>query len=186
MSKIGKMPILLKQGVTASVVDNIVEVKGPKGILSYALPKGIKITLEQDKILVKKLDENDKDKNKDALSGLARALIANMAIGVITGFEKKLELSGVGYRAKVSGDNLTLNVGFSHPIEIKANKGISFAVVENTIIITGIDKGQVGNTAATIRAIRPPEPYKGKGIKYKGEKIRRKAGKAAKAIGSTK
>lgn len=182
MSKIGKTPILIKEGVTVSVQDSLVTVTGSKGSLSYELPRGIEITNKDDIILLsqkKGLEEQTK-----ALYGLARALLANMVTGVSTGFKKELELSGVGYRAQSSGSELNLSVGFSHPVKIKAEPGITFAVAENIITVSGSDKALVGNTAAKIRAIRPPEPYKGKGIKYKGEKIRRKAGKAAKAVGA--
>ncbi|HSW97226.1 MAG TPA: 50S ribosomal protein L6, partial [Candidatus Saccharimonadales bacterium] len=118
-----------------------------------------------------------------AIFGLTRSLLSNMVTGVSTGFEKKLELSGVGYRVAMAGADISLSVGFSHPVKIKAEPGITFTIKDNGIIVSGIDKALVGNTAAVIRAIRPPEPYKGKGIKYAGEKIRRKAGKAAKAVG---
>ena len=124
--------------------------------------------------------------NSRALLGLTRSIISNMIAGVSLGFEKRLELSGVGYRAQVSGEDLILFLGFSHPVKISPDEGIKFLVLDNSIIISGIDKALVGNTAAKIRAIRPPEPYKGKGIKYQGEVIRRKAGKAAKAIGGIK
>jgi len=181
MSKIGKIPVVISNGVTVTLQGNTVLVTGPKGSLSYVLPKGILVAIKESKVQVSQ-EEETKEQTK-ALYGLVRALIANMVKGVSEGFEKKLELSGVGYRAQLSGNDLTLSLGFSHPVKIKAVEGIKFSVVENVITIGGIDKSLVGNLAAHIRAIRPPEPYKGKGIKYQGERIRRKAGKAAKAVG---
>lgn len=180
MSKIAKKPIIINQGVNVNVDQDKVKVDGPKGSLMFEIPKGIKAEVKDGKVVVSQVKEND-DKSK-ALFGLTRASIANLIKGVTDGFGKKLELSGVGYRAQASGDTLTLSLGFSHPVIIKGDLGITFAVEENIITIMGMDKMLVGNTAAKIRAIRPPEPYKGKGIKYVGERIRRKAGKAAKAV----
>ncbi len=182
MSKIGKMPVIIKEGVTVTLTDGVVSVQGPKGTLSYRMPHGIVAVLKDGKVVVSQKEEG-KELTK-ALFGLTRALIANMVKGVSEGFQKKLELVGVGYRAQALGPDLSISVGFSHPVKMKAPDGIQFAVLENTIIVSGIDKTIVGNIAAKIRAIRPPEPYKGKGIKYVGEKIRRKAGKAAKAVGA--
>ncbi len=182
MSKIGKMPITVKQGITVTLSGDRVSVKGTKGELHFSLPQGIAAVLQDDTLVVSQKDENDKTKR--ALYGLTRATLANMVKGVDTGFEKKLELSGVGYRAQMQGMDLVLSLGFSHPVKIKARPGTTLAVSENVITISGFDKSLVGELSAEIRAIKPPEPYKGKGIKYVGEYIRRKAGKAAKAVGT--
>ncbi len=181
MSKIAKKPVLIKEGVSVNIAENKVSVNGPKGSLSFVVPQGIEVKQEDGNLVVSQRIKNDIKTN--ALFGLTRAMVANMVTGVSNGFTKKLELSGVGYRAQASGNTLTLSLGFSHPVIIKGEEGITFAVEENVITVLGIDKTLVGNTAARIRAIRPPEPYKGKGIKYQGERIRRKAGKAAKAVG---
>ncbi|QQG40940.1 MAG: 50S ribosomal protein L6 [Candidatus Levyibacteriota bacterium] len=182
MSKIGKIPVIIKEGVTVSINNGEVVVSGPKGTLVYKIPSSIDVKTEEGRIFV--TPQKELQDTVRAVYGLTRAILANMVKGVSEGFQKKLELTGVGYRASVMGKDLSVSVGFSHPVKIAAPEGIQFAVLENTIVITGIDKVLVGNTAASIRAIRPPEPYKGKGIKYAGEKIRRKAGKAAKAVGS--
>ena len=182
MSKIAKIPVLIKEGVSVSINNGLVTINGPKGSLSFSLPKGVEVKEEDKKLIVSQNKKND-EKNS-ALFGLARSIIFNMVEGVSDGFEKKLELSGVGYRAQAAGDTLTLSLGFSHPVVIKGAGGILFTVSENVITVSGIDKALVGDTAAKIRAIRPPEPYKGKGIKYQGERIRRKVGKAAKAVGA--
>ena len=182
MSKLAKKPVIIKEGVNITLENGNVKVSGPKGNLSFAIPAGIEIKIAEGKATVLL-----KDKNNETLKpslGLTRAMIANMVTGVLTGFEKKLELSGVGYRAQTTGKDLNLSVGFSHPVKIIADEGLSFTVDENIITVLGADKDMVGNMAAKIRAIRPPEPYKGKGIKYKDEKIRRKVGKAAKALGA--
>ena len=181
MSKIGKKPVEVKLGVNVSITGQAVVVSGPKGQLSFVIPAGIKAEVKEGQILVTQAKKNDVETN--ALFGLTRAMLNNLVKGVSEGFEKKLELSGVGYRAQGSGNTLTLSVGFSHPVVIKADQGIIFTVVENIITISGSDKVIIGDIAAKVRAIRPPEPYKGKGIKYVGERIRRKAGKAAKAVG---
>ncbi len=181
MSKIGKIPVLIKEGVTVSFEDSVIKITGPKGNLSFKIPKGIKAEVIGVEIIISQDKKNDT--LTSALFGLTRAMIANMVTGVSIGFEKKLELSGVGYRAQALGDTLTLFVGFSHSVVIK-DENVSFAVEDNIITVSGIDKTKVGDIAAKVRAIRPPEPYKGKGIKYQGERIRRKAGKAAKAIGA--
>lgn len=180
MSKIGKTPVVIKEGVTVKLEDGNVKIAGPKGELFFKIPKGIKVDIAEKEINVSQVKKNDK--NSNALFGLTRAMIANLVEGVTDGFETKLELSGVGYRAQSTGDTLTLSLGFSHPVVIKSQFGISFAVEENIITVSGIDKIHVGDTAAKIRAMRPPEPYKGKGIKYVGERVRRKVGKAAKAV----
>lgn len=179
MSKIAKIPVLIKEGVTVNISGNNVNIVGPKGTLNFVVPQGVSVKVEDGKIIT-----TQKNVESNALSGLTRATVANMIKGVTEGFEKKLELSGVGYRAQAAGDTLTLSLGFSHPVVIKGEPGITFAVEENIIKVSGIDKGLVGNTAAMIRSIRPPEPYKGKGIKFENERIRRKAGKAAKAVGA--
>ncbi len=179
MSRIGKKPISLPAGVEVKVDGNIVTIQGPKGSLAQTLPEGISVIQEDNQILVERANDN---KQQRSFHGLSRALIANMVEGVTNGFEKKLELVGVGYRAQMQGKKLVINIGFSHPVEIDAPEGIEFEVPAPTkITIKGIDKQLVGNTAAHIRAIRKPEPYKGKGIKYEDEYIRRKAGKAGAA-----
>jgi len=180
MSKIAKKPVEIKTGVNVTIENQEVKISGPKGNLTFNVPLGIKAQVKDGNIIVSQLKEND-EKTK-ALFGLTRSILVNLVKGVTEGFEKKLELSGVGYRAQASGDTLTLSLGFSHPVIVKGDPGITFAVEENVITIMGIDKILVGNTAAKIRKLRPPEPYKGKGIKYIGERIRRKAGKAAKAV----
>jgi large subunit ribosomal protein L6 len=182
MSKIAKKPVMLKEGISVSFEGQEIRVSGPKGNLSFTIPSGIKAELKEGQVVVTQVKANDKTTN--ALFGLVRAMINNLVKGVMDGFEKKLELSGVGYRAQASGNTLTLSVGYSHPVIIKANEGVNFTVEENIITVSGIDKALVGNIAAKVRSIRPPEPYKGKGIKYVGERVRRKAGKAAKAVGA--
>ncbi len=183
MSKIAKKPVILKEGVSLVMEGKTAKVKGPKGELSFTIPNGIKIEVVDGQINVSQEKKNSRETN--ALFGLTRSILNNLVIGVADGFEKKLELTGVGYRAQAAGNTLTLALGFSHPVIIKVEQGIAFAVSENIITISGIDKVLVGDTAAKVRAIRPPEPYKGKGIKYVGEHIRRKVGKAAKAVGGT-
>jgi large subunit ribosomal protein L6 len=176
VSRIGKKPISLPAGVKVTVDGNTVTVQGSKGTLIQTLPEGITINQEDNQLLVQRADDS---KQQRAFHGLTRALIANMVEGVTNGFEKKLELVGVGYRAQMQGKKLVISIGFSHPVEIDSPEGIEFEVPAPTrITIRGIDKQLVGNTAAHIRAIRKPEPYKGKGIKYENEYIRRKAGKA--------
>ena len=181
MSKIAKIPVILKEGVSVVFEGQEAKVSGPKGNLSFVIPQGIKAEVKEGQIIVTQAKVNDKETN--ALFGLTRAMLANLVKGVTQGFEKKLELTGVGYRAQASGNTLTLSLGFSHPVVVKADEGINFTVVENIITIAGMNKVIIGDTAAKIRSLRPPEPYKGKGIKYVGERIRRKAGKAAKAVG---
>lgn len=178
MSRIGRMPIDIPSGVTVTIDNNVVTVKGPKGTLTKEFNKNIVITQADGKILVSRQSDEDEDK---ALHGLTRALIANMIIGVTEGFEKALEINGVGYKAAKTGNKLSLTLGYSHPVEIKEFPGITFDVpAPNKIIVKGIDKQLVGQVAAQIRGLRPPEPYKGKGIKYETEVIRRKEGKTAK------
>lgn len=178
MSRIGKLPVQLPESVKVSVADKIIEVNGPKGTLKRNLPREIDVEIKGAEVFVKpkKLTKTSK-----ALWGTWRALIANMARGVSEGWSKKLELVGTGYRAEVSGRDLVLTVGFSHPVKIEAPEDITFTLEKTIIIVEGIDKELVGKVAAKIRAVRPPEPYKGKGIKYIDEVVRRKPGKAAKA-----
>ncbi len=180
MSRIGKLPLQLPAGVTVEINGSAVKVQGPKGSLSIDIRPEISVKNENGVVTCFVSKET---KFSGAYWGLTRALIANMVNGVTKGFEKKLELVGVGYRAKQNGnDGVILTVGFSHPVEFKAPQGVEIKVEDNThITISGIDRQLVGLTAANIRKIRKPEPYKGKGIKYAGEVIRRKAGKAGKA-----
>ncbi len=176
MSRIGKMPITLPAGVTAEINGCSVEVKGPKGVLKREFSPKINIELENGVITVKRNSDNPKER---ALHGLTRALLNNMVVGVSTGFQKKLTLVGVGYRAAMNGNKLNLTVGKSHPVEMDPGADLTVETPQpNTIIISGIDKEKVGAFAAVVREVRPPEPYKGKGIKYADEVIRRKAGKA--------
>ncbi len=184
MSKLAKIPVTIVEGVNIDLENNLVQVSGPKGKLDFTIPEGVAIDILENRVHVHLKDKTDEERS--ALLGLTRAKIANMVEGVSKGYEKKLELEGVGYRAQVLGNDLMLSVGFTHPVKFTAPSGITVKVVENTIVISGADKDIVGNAAAVIRSIRPPEPYKGKGIKYKGEKIRRKAGKAAKALATAK
>lgn len=181
MSRIGKMLITMPDGVTLTQEASTVTVVGPKGTLHQHIEPEIGIQVQDATITVSVAQAS---KRSAALWGLYRSLIANMVIGVSEGFSKRLEMSGVGHRAVMQGSSLQLSVGFSHPVIMPAPEGIAFTVSENTkISVSGISKEHVGQVAATIRAVKPPEPYKGKGIKYAGEKIRRKAGKAAKAVG---
>ena len=179
MSKIGKQPIEIPTGVDVKIEGNLIIVSGTKGELRWTKPKGIKLERE-DNIL--SVNVSGDSKRLREMWGTSRALIANMIKGVSEGYEKRLEIHGVGYRASVGGSTLTLSMGFSHPVEIEAPDGISFEVEKNIIIVSGIDKILVGELSAKIRAVRKPEPYKGKGIRYEGEIVRRKAGK--KAIGA--
>ena len=183
MSRIGKQPVLIPEGVNVKIDGNKLVVSGPKGILDYTFHSEMKISLEDNKILVKPKRINRLTK---ALFGTTRSLIANMIQGVTEGFSKVLKIVGTGYRASLNdlpeGTKLVLTLGFSHPIEVETPKGIQFEIEGNDLIkISGIDKALVGQTAARIRAFYPPEPYKGKGIRYQQEKPRRKAGKAGKA-----
>jgi len=179
MSRVGKQPITIPKGVEITVgKDNLVTVKGPKGQLSEKINSDMKININEDNITVERPSDN---KNHRALHGLSRALINNMVEGVTKGYEKKLQIVGVGYRAAKQGKKLNLNLGFSHPVELEDPEGITTEVPnQNEIVIKGINKQLVGNYAAKIREIRPPEPYKGKGIRYADEHVRRKEGKAGK------
>jgi large subunit ribosomal protein L6 len=178
VSRIGKRPIEVPEKVTVTIQDRTVNVKGPKGELSRTLPLGVTIAQEDKVVTVSRVDESRIARQRH---GLCRTLVANMVEGVSTGFSRKLEIQGVGYRAAVQGSKLVLSMGFSHPVEMIPPDGIQFAVEGNVnVTVVGIDKELVGNTAARIRAVRPPEPYKGKGIRYQGEAVRRKAGKTGK------
>lgn len=178
MSRIGKKPVQIPAGVEATVKDNTVTVKGPKGELSMDFYNKLTVKVEGTELTVERPDD---ERDTRARHGLTRALIANMVTGVSEGFTKQLELAGVGYRVQQKGKDLELSLGYSHPVTYKAPEGITFEVPDNTHInVKGINKQQVGQVAAEIRGKRPPEPYKGKGIHYVGEHIRRKLGKAAK------
>jgi large subunit ribosomal protein L6 len=177
MSRIGKQPIVLPSGVNVAISPGRVQVNGPLGELSQNVPARMLVEQDDGTLVVKRPTERGDDR---ALHGLTRSLIANMVEGVTKGFEKRLELQGVGYRASLRGTDLELNVGFSHPVVVKPPQGITFEVPETTsVLVKGIDKQQVGEIAAEVRKVRPPEPYKGKGIRYEGEYVRRKVGKRA-------
>ena len=176
MSRIGKMPVVIPSGVKITLEGNHIAVEGPKGKLERDIHPEIDVVIEGDVLTVTRPSD---DKDHRSLHGLTRALINNMVVGVTTGFKKDLEIVGVGYRAAKQGNNLVLTVGYSHPVEMEPGEGITIEVpTPNRITINGIDKEKVGAFAANVRAVRPPEPYKGKGIKYDGEFIIRKAGKA--------
>lgn len=178
MSRIGKKPIEIPNGVTVTINGNTVTVKGPKGELTRSFSPVLDIKLEDNVLTVSRSSD---DKEERALHGTTRSLLANMVEGVSKGFQKNLELVGVGYRAQKQGKKLVLNVGYSHPVEIEPEENIEIEVPANTkIVVKGIDKERVGAVAANIRAVRPPEPYKGKGIRYEGEYVRRKEGKTGK------
>lgn len=179
MSRIGKAPIPIPAGVQVQLEDNRVTVKGPKGQLSREIPDPISIQQEAGELRVSRPSDY---RTHRALHGLTRALVANMVEGVSQGFMRRMEIEGVGWRAELKGPNLVLSVGYSHPVEVEPPAGITFEVDKGgrTFSVSGIDKELVGEIAARIRRVRPPEPYKGKGIRYEGEKIRRKAGKAGK------
>ncbi len=184
MSRIGQKPIPVPEGVTLKRESRLVSVTGPKGALQLEFRPEVDLKMTTGKVEVVRTKETPKAK---AIQGLSRSLIANMVAGVTTGWNKGLELVGVGYRVTTTGTSLVLNVGFSHQVNFSAPPGISFEVKDTTKInVSGIDKQLVGETAAQIRRIKPPEPYKGKGIRYSGERVKRKAGKAAKAAGAPK
>ena len=175
MSRIGKKPVPVPSGVSAQVEGQIIRVKGPKGELTRKVHADLSIKVEGDQIVVGRPSDESRHK---ALHGLTRTLVANMVEGVAKGYQKTLEIQGVGYKAEASKGGVTMIVGYSHPVPYKAPEGITFAVESNTIVrISGPDKELVGQVAAELRQIRPPEPYKGKGIRYQGERVRRKAGK---------
>jgi large subunit ribosomal protein L6 len=176
MSRIGKLPIPVPKGVTIAIDGNTVKVKGPKGELTRAFAQGISVGQDGETLQVKRASDEE---NHKALHGLSRTLLANMVEGVTKGYQKTLEISGVGYKAEVKPFGLQLALGFSHAIQYKAPAGVKLSAPQpTTIVIDGADKEKVGQVAAELRNLRPPEPYKGKGIKYQGEVIRRKAGKA--------
>lgn len=186
MSRIGKRPIHLPDKVSLALAGQEVTVKGPKGQLSRVLPNEVEVVQDGGTILVNRRNESRPARQRH---GLCRTLVANMVEGVAQGFSKKLEIQGIGYRANLQGAKLVLSVGYSHPVEIDPPTGITFELEDNQgkkvtqgllILVSGIDKEQVGNLAAQIRAVRPPEPYKGKGIRYAGEAVRRKVGKTGK------
>ena len=177
MSRIGKLPIPVPSGVTITVDPDFVTVAGSKGTLKQFTMPGISVSVEGDQVLVTRATDEAPDRSKH---GLMRTLVANMITGVSKGFSKKLEINGVGYRVNLQGADLKFNLGFSHDVIYKLPQGITAATEQNTITISGIDKQQVGQVAAEIRALKKPEPYKGKGIKYAGERILRKSGKSGK------
>lgn len=181
MSKIGKQLIIIPADVQVKSVHHQIEVKGPRGVLVQTIPDQVELNFKDltDGQKELKVKIKRKTKTSSALWGLTRVLIANMVKGVTDGFEKKLEIEGVGYKASLQDNKLVLNIGFSHPVEIEAPEGVKFSVEKNTITVFGIDKQQVGQMAAQIRAFRKPEPYKGKGIRYSGETVKRKVGKKA-------
>ncbi len=179
MSRIGRLPVVLPQGVEVKIDGSMVHVKGPKGEMQQSFPPSMQVSINEGVLEVTRATDGRTDRS---LHGMTRALINNMVVGVSTGFERILEVNGVGYRAEIQGNNLVLYVGYSHPVVVEPPKGISFDTDMKTrqIKIKGYDKQLVGQVAADIRKVRPPEPYQGKGIKYLEEKIRRKAGKAGK------
>jgi large subunit ribosomal protein L6 len=176
MSRIGKQPIGIPSGVTVNVANGEIQVKGPKGNLAGAVPTGISAKVDGDQLILERPDDK---KESRAMHGLARALANNMVVGVSDGFSKRLEIEGVGYRAEVKGKNLNLLLGFSHPVAMPIPEGLTVKVEANTkLTIEGASKQSVGQFAANVRSLRPPEPYKGKGVRYDDEHIRRKVGKA--------
>ncbi len=184
MSRIGRMPISVPDKVTVTIDSGQVSVKGPKGELSQLIPDGIRVVRQDGHLVVERESEIKRHK---ALHGLTRTLVNNMVVGVTDGFRRTLDITGVGYRATMAGQRLNLALGYSHPIEVIPPAGVSLAVEgQNRIVVSGIDKQVVGETAAQIRRMREPEPYKGKGIRYSDEAIRRKAGKAGKVGGKKK
>jgi large subunit ribosomal protein L6 len=180
MSRIGKKPIEIPAGVEVNIDKHRVAVKGPKGEVSREVRPEIKVEVKEGKIFV---SIKRQTKHSKAFWGLTRALLANMVKGVVSGYEKKLEIHGLGYKANIDGEELVLSAGFTHPVRIKPPEGIKISAEKNIITVSGIDKELVGLIASKIRKVRPAEPYKGKGIKYEGEKIRRKAGKKVVAAG---
>lgn len=174
MSRIGKNPVVVPEKVTVAISDRKIDVKGPNGTLTFTHHEGVTVVQEGSEVVVKPVDESKKNR---ALWGLTRTLVSNMVVGVTTGWKKNLEFTGVGYKAAASGKGLTLNLGFSHPINYELPEGVSAKVEKNSIELTGANKELVGFAAAKIRSFRPPEPYKGKGVRYSDEVIIRKAGK---------
>ncbi len=180
MSRIGNAPVIVPKEVTITLTATSVVVKGPKGELTVTIPQGITVSHEGETLVAAR---SRNDKKIKSLHGTVAAHLKNAIIGVTKGWTKQLELSGVGYRSALSGTNLTLTVGFSHPVVISPPNGVTFTINEGKILVSGIDKYLVGQVSASIRGVKPPEPYKGKGIRYVGEYIRKKAGKSAKAVG---
>ena len=180
MSKIGNLPIKIPQGVEITIEKSNLKAAGPKGEVSVRIPRSVEISQEDTTLVVSRADDS---KEAKSLHGLTRSLVNNAVTGVSEGFSKTLQLSGVGFRANLQGDKIILSVGYSHPVEVVKPEGITFSVSENKITVSGADKGLVGEVASKIKKIRPAEPYKGKGIKYQGEIIRRKVGKAQAAGG---
>jgi large subunit ribosomal protein L6 len=177
MSRVGEKPIIIPEGVKVRIEGNIFTVEGPKGKLTRKIPSEIKVEIKDKEIIIKRFSS---EKSHKSLHGLSRSLFANMIKGVSKGFQKSLEIIGVGYKANLKGDRLVLSLGFAHPVEFPIPEGIEMKVEKGTqITISGANKGLVGEIAANLRALKPPEPYKGKGIRYKGEYIKRKVGKAA-------
>lgn len=179
MSRIGKKPIEIPSGVEVKVETDSIYIKGPKGSLSWRYPKGISVSVEDGKIIVARSGDS---KNEKALHGLSRSLISNMVTGVSQGYQRVLEIHGVGYRAQLQGNRLLLTLGYSHPVEYHLPEGVSATVdqKQTTITLTSVDKHLLGQVAANLRALRPPDPYKGKGIRYAGESLKLKVGKAGK------
>jgi large subunit ribosomal protein L6 len=178
MSRVGKMPVVVPSGVDVQIGAGVVTAKGPLGTLEAKFPEVISVRREDDTLVLERSSDSGKHK---AFHGLARALVANVVHGVSSGFERALEIQGVGYRAALQGNDLVLQVGYSHPVDVPAPEGITFEVPAPTrVVVKGASKELVGQIAANIRKIRPPEPYKGKGIRYEGEVVKRKVGKAAK------
>jgi large subunit ribosomal protein L6 len=180
MSKIGRKPIVLPAGVEAKLNGNHLEVKGPKGSLDLFIHEKAKVEIQEKEIIVKRSSDNDQSKLAAAVWGLTRSLVNNIIIGVSEGYEKKLELQGVGFRMSVQGKKIVMALGFSHPVEMEVPEGIIAKMEENNVLsIAGIDKQSVGQFAANVRSLKKAEPYKGKGFRYVGEKVRRKVGKKA-------
>ena len=178
MSRIGKIPVEVPSSVDVAIENRVVTVKGPKGTLTHRIPEPIEVALNEGQIVVTRPDD---ERASRSLHGLTRTLLANLVTGVTQGYEKKLEIVGTGYRVMARGSDLVFALGFSHPVHVTAPEGITFAVESATkFSVSGIDKQQVGEVAANIRKIRKPEPYKGKGVRYAGEQVRRKVGKAGK------
>lgn len=179
MSRIGNLPIRILSGVTVEKTGDVLVASSAKGTLRMGLPSDLQVEIDQDKRIIEIKASREDTENK-AMHGLFRSLINNMIIGVSDGWSRNLELVGVGFRAQVSGDKLTLSLGFSHPVDVKAPEGIHFEVKDNIITVSGIDKYLVGQVAANVRQIKPPDVYKGKGVRFEGEYVRKKAGKAGK------
>ncbi len=181
MSRIGKKPVTIPNGVKAELKDLTLKITGPKGNLTVVIHPKVLVSVSENEIIVDVA--NKENKLERSLWGLTRALIANAVMGVVSGFEKKLEINGVGYRGTIAGKTITLALGFSHPVIVEVPEVLTATIEKNVITITGIDKQAVGEFAAKVRALKKPEPYKGKGIKYSDEIVRRKAGKVVKAVG---